>query len=876
MLMRTLVSVVLLLLVSLPMALVVLAQGDFGDAPDPPYPSLRFTASSRVGMPGPYHADVAQEWFGPPGMSTTTFEPDALVPDSDQDDGNPALVRTIVHGVPGNWGMVSFDIATSPATSGGFRYLNIAADLNTDGSWASYLYDGINEQPEWIVRNAQVYLPSNYFGRLGLPFWFPDLAAETRPGIWMRMTLSTEPLDPALYGPAGWDGSGLPTGFARGETEDWMLMIRIEDVSPFADNIPNGLDKGTSERSTGLDSPGDASAITTTAGGYLRGGVPDTNQGTNECAPTSAANSLQWLAEKHGFTDRMPSGGMTGTIGELKKDMAPGYTTGTYPGISPSNFLPGKNKFTQRHGLPIASTAGGSMNGAGTFEFISEQLKQGADVEMRIQYQPIPPGGGHWVTVVGYSVGSDGKKRIYINDPLSPGPGTESYEIEADGTIKGYPYGTGKISFAVAENRVLWGTASNFDVKNYTGQAANDFEVVLGGVQPNQVKETYTGFFGYPNASTSASPGGTTVRWTGGTTTPGTKSHFGYTLPKDVKPTSVKMTWTKDGVVIADLPSSPQTFRVRDTGGLQAVVTNDSGMPLLIQRSFALLTESVPLEGLNVQNPHLMGSLIPIDPGPIFLDPGQELAFDLEDIPHTTAAMVFAYGVHFEPIPDSFFDVFFLNEALTGVPQPHSNTATLKSVPEGALVTLDVPTIVSGSWNYRVDSFFDVFLSMDNRASGLAVRSNGTPVEPGDRITATGTVQTVAGMRVLNACDMQVYSSGEERPRPLGIPNRSLGGWSSTGTMGLDVTGLLVTTWGRVLGPMVVPPGYMPEHAMAYAVSDGSGAPTAVVVRDPSVLEPGLYITAKGVLSSWAYYPWEPGNRIVIPDSDSDILTVRD
>ncbi len=870
---RILAALVALVLVSVFSSCVVLAQADFGDAPDPSYPSLRFTPSSRVGMPGPYHMDISQEWFGPPGMSTTTPEPDAMIPDADMDDGNPLLVRTIKHGTHSNWGFVRFDIATSPTTTAGFRYINVAADLNTDGIWATYLYDGVNEQPEWIVQNAEIYLPDRYFGRLGLPFWFPDLAADARPGINLRMTLSTEPLDPALYGAMGWDGSGLPAGFVRGETEDWMLPVMIEDVSAFVDNLPSGLDKGAGDAQSANVPPSGSQAGATTPRGYQRTGVPDNNQGTNECAPTSAANSLQWLAGQHGFTDRMPAGGTAGTVGELKKDMAPGYTTGAYPGIAPSNFLPGKNKFTQRHGLPIASTAGGNMDGTGTFEFIEKQLQQGADVEMRIQYQPAPSAGGHWVTVVGFSVGADGKRKIHINDPLSPGPASEAYEIEADGTIKGYPYGTAKISFAVAENRVIWGTASNFDVMNHTGQQANDFEVKLGGVKPNQVKGTYTGALGYNTSSTTESTGGTTIRWTGGTTAPGVKSHFGYVLPKDVAATSVEMTWTKDGVVISTLPSSPQTFKVKDSGGIQAVVTNNSVEPMLVQRSVAMLPTIIPLDDLNVANPYLASMLVPIDPAPILLGPHQDLVYDFESPPEAIQALVFAYGVHFDMIPDSFFDVFFYNEAIVGMPQPHSSVASLKHAPESTLVTLDSPTLVVGSGGYRVDSFFDVFLSTDDRAAGLAVSSNGTSVHPGDRVTATGTIHTIAGMRVLDAYDLQVYSSGDSLPQPLAMPNRALGGHGVSG-LGLDNTGLLVTAWGRVVGPVPVPPGYLPANALAYAIDDGSGTPTAVAVRDIASVEPNQFVAVRGVSCSWAPFPMGPGNRLIIPNSDDDITVI--
>jgi hypothetical protein len=547
--------------------------------------------------------------------------------------------------------------------------------------------------------------------------------------------------------------------------------------------------------------------------------------------------------------------------------MDPTYVSGTYDGIAPADFVPGKNKFAADNHLPIATTSGGAMDGTGTFDWMAQQLENGADVEMRIQY---PDDGGHWVTAVGYSVAADGTQRIYVNDPLSPGPRTDSYVVKPDGTIVGYPYGNGKISFAVAETRVIWGDSSNFDVKNFTGVTTNDFEVTLGGVTPGQVRGTYTGSLGYPNSTKTATAGGTAVGWSGGSTPPNGKAHFGYSLAPGVTPTSIRLSWTKDGVIVGTLPSIPHRFQINEHGGLVATVTNESATPVAIQRSVAVLTNVIPLDHLNVQNPLLASQLALIDPEPVLLGPGEVMEHELPQIPPEAAAVVLAYGVRSDiAAPD--WDAYYYNEALLYLPKAFSSIGELKGVPDGTPVTLDTPTPVVESRGPWIDSFFDLFTCMEDRSSGLAVNTNGMmDIARGDRVLVTGVMSTVAGMRVLQADDIQVYSSGGSVPEPLGMSGKWLGGPGLMQSIGLDTTSLPVTVWGRVTGPIAIPPAYAPGYNHAYLVDDGSSTPVTLATQDMELL-PGTYVTATGVSSTWAFSPLYPGFKTVLPHSDEDI-----
>jgi hypothetical protein len=188
--------------------------------------------------------------------------------------------------------------------------------------------------------------------------------------------------------------------------------------------------------------------------GRTRLDIPGILQCKNECAPTSALQSLLWLQSRQGLQG-LPA--QATLLAQLKQGMTPGdpnnpYACGNYPGIDPSDFVPGKDEVVGIHRLPIVTTAGGAFNGTGTFTFIKEQIEANEDVEMRIQYHPIPKG-GHWVTIAGWY--DDGTtKKLCFKDPLTGGGTVDCYTINGT-TITDYKYGNpATISFAVKESIV--------------------------------------------------------------------------------------------------------------------------------------------------------------------------------------------------------------------------------------------------------------------------------------------------------------------------------------------------------------------------------------------------------------------------------------
>jgi len=144
---------------------------DFGDAPDPTYPS-------KLASNGARHLNPTRAWLG----SWVDGEPDAQTPNLDEfDDGLLALSPLSVR--VSNWDWT------------GSLYLNALVDLNDDGDWA--------DPGEWVVANYAVVVPVRTGVRV-------DTGVAIPPNHWTRITLTAERL-------ANYTGRGA---YAIGETED--------------------------------------------------------------------------------------------------------------------------------------------------------------------------------------------------------------------------------------------------------------------------------------------------------------------------------------------------------------------------------------------------------------------------------------------------------------------------------------------------------------------------------------------------------------------------------------------------------------------------------------------------------------------------------
>lgn len=335
-----------------------------------------------------------------------------------------------INGNPTSVGFV--DVAITPGASTGVGYLNVAVDWNSNGL----------DPGDWLVFNSEIPLQSSDFGGNSAAFSSTfDLSSISLSGsytVYASFDLSTRSI---------LDFTNLQTNAG--------VLFSIYDIGDLQDGINLGLDAGAGGFGTGSGSslsPGDgALSPLNNIIGRVRHDTPGIKQKKNECAPTSAAQSLYWLQQRHpgALGGKLP--GQNDLIDKLKTAMQ------WNDGIAPDDFEPGKKKVIEDLKLDklIVTKKGGQFDGTNTFDFVKKEIEAGEDVELRIQYKNADGSndGGHWVTVAGWF--DDGtKKKLYFKDPLTGGNTVDEYEL--DGTrIKNYKYGArAYISFAVSQSVV--------------------------------------------------------------------------------------------------------------------------------------------------------------------------------------------------------------------------------------------------------------------------------------------------------------------------------------------------------------------------------------------------------------------------------------
>jgi len=148
---------------------------DFGDADDPPYPTLLASDGAR-------HLDICRAWLG----SWVDAENEADVSNADRyDDGLLSRAPITVRVSNWNWN--------------GYLYLNALIDGNADGDW--------EDAGEWALRNLPVSVPKGKSKSVESDSVWDG---ET----WLRLTLTGGPL-------TDYAGKGE---FAIGETEDYPFL----------------------------------------------------------------------------------------------------------------------------------------------------------------------------------------------------------------------------------------------------------------------------------------------------------------------------------------------------------------------------------------------------------------------------------------------------------------------------------------------------------------------------------------------------------------------------------------------------------------------------------------------------------------------------
>lgn len=184
---------------------------DFGDAPDPGFPSLEVNDGSR-------HSIITFEWLG----DAVDGEPDSRQIDLDlYDDGvvvgelRACTEKTVEIRVT----VKDRANADHVYDAQHLLYLNVLVDWDGDGTWGGRVHCPQGSvASEWAVRNLPIDVSSWPDGAL---FALVPIELTTGPltgQVWARFTLSYGEVVPG----DDWDGTGE---FAYGETEDYLISV---------------------------------------------------------------------------------------------------------------------------------------------------------------------------------------------------------------------------------------------------------------------------------------------------------------------------------------------------------------------------------------------------------------------------------------------------------------------------------------------------------------------------------------------------------------------------------------------------------------------------------------------------------------------------
>src|SRR3989344_7509146 len=288
-------------------------------------------------------------------------------------------------------------------------WLNDAVDFNGDGKYSGYLVGG-KTQEEWIAKNEKPRILSDYRNNfsflivdnaIGVRTKFPVKTALTDhklTSFWTTVDpqkgefiISSVPLTRHDLGSfLGFDIPGADPEIKRGFAANITFQNRLSQIFYI----------GKAKASSNLDIEV-----------YRQAQVPDIAQIPMECTPTAVANNIISLAGEHGRLNDLPKTDRA-LIAELKGDMK------FYNGVMNNNLVSGKDKFSARRKLPIAT----KRIDHPSFQDIVDAIKSGAAVELSMKWVKSKSGHadtGHMVSLVGAG-STDGSQYVYVHDPATP------------------------------------------------------------------------------------------------------------------------------------------------------------------------------------------------------------------------------------------------------------------------------------------------------------------------------------------------------------------------------------------------------------------------------------------------------------------------
>ncbi len=252
----------------------------------------------------------------------------------------------------------------------------------------------------------------------------------------------------------------------------------------------------------------------------------------------------------------------------------------------------------------------------------------------------------------------------------------------------------------------------------------------------------------------------------------------------------------------------------------------------------ASVVQSYPYGAGGVVYPGLTGSsrqAVNTDAGHTFSE-WRNLSFTFD---HTDQAVniVFEYGAS-QPNERYMLDNIRVAVAVDEPPLPpfEGSIGEAKTKEVGRTIILEGKAVTA--FFFEADLSQSLYVEEEDRSSGIKVYpAEFTFVMPGDRVKVTGKLQTDSNQET-SIGQAVVEVLGNQPPlEPLGVTNRGL-----TAAEGLDTTGLLVRTWGRVTA----------IDGEYFFVDDGSGysegaGPSGLRVRGNCPASVGGYVKVTGI-----------------------------
>jgi hypothetical protein len=219
---------------------------DYGDAPDGQdayygvqgsFPTLFSTTNSKLGRPGAHALNIGQEMLGV-GVSmevdaTDPSDPDGVpnLVDADSDERMFVIIEDAT-------AKLAFDVTVDASAPDITRYINVLIDFDQSGNWG-----GAANGKEWAIVNTGIDIASGNTETIITPS-FSWGNHDVSP-VWMRVSLTREQVNEALFGADGWDGSGQ---FEYGEIEDSLVFlggcpVPLIPSPPPPSPLPPGLKK---------------------------------------------------------------------------------------------------------------------------------------------------------------------------------------------------------------------------------------------------------------------------------------------------------------------------------------------------------------------------------------------------------------------------------------------------------------------------------------------------------------------------------------------------------------------------------------------------------------------------------------------------------